>query len=87
MNELDPVLRERLANMSRCQKEKYAFVDWFLRPTLIACDAGIYGAEYTVEGYDEFVTVTFDGGSTQKICVNCDSRIAIMRDVLKNIKL
>lgn len=87
MNELDPVLRERLADMSRCQKEKCAFVDLYLGLALRECNAGIAGAEYTVEGYDEFVTVTFDGGSTQKICVNCDSHIAIMRDVLKNIRL
>lgn len=73
--------------MNECQKDKYAFVQIALKPALIMCNAGIYDVEYTVEGYDEFVVITFDGGSTQKICVNCDSHLAIMRDVMSNIRV
>ena len=67
---------------------KAQFVEQHLSPLLVAAEVGICDAKYhkNAFGYDEVVVVTFDSGTAVPCNVTWDSKIAIVRDVLKQLR-
>ena len=51
-----------------------------LKVTRYGCD--IEKMEYTTEGYDEIITVTFENGYTKRINVTADSGKSLISDVM-----
>lgn len=67
--------------------EKKNFVSYYLSPMLRKADNKIYSAEYNTDDNDnEFITVTYINGCKRTVCVTGDSLIALIADVLKNLK-
>lgn len=75
--------------MTESQIKKQEWVHNTLRPCLIAMDFEITDVEYqvvwSIDGkyYNETVTITFESGATRIANVTGDSKIAILKDVVK----
>ena len=68
------------------KEEKRAFVEQFLEPMLKDTDSKIVSVVYDkTPMYAEAVTVTWDNGNAKTANVTYDSKLAIVKDVLKQI--
>ena len=68
------------------KQAKKDFVSQNLSPLLRRADREIYSAEYDIDSNDEFVTITYANGYKKAVCVTGDSLIALIADVIKNLK-
>lgn len=55
----------------------------FLKATSHGID--ILDVTYSKEGYNEYVTVEYASGTIQRVNVACDSGVAMMMDVLREV--
>lgn len=68
--------------MSENKKE---FVEKYLQPMIKQADSIVESVTYRKSEYDEMVIVEYIGGATFRVCVTCDSKQAIVKDVLRGI--
>lgn len=68
--------------MSENKKE---FVEKYLQPMIKAADSAVKSVTYRKPVFDEIVVVEYIGGATFRVCVTCDSKQAIVKDVIKEI--
>ena len=93
MTEYERRIREMHNNLTenerpKMQKEHLAkkdFVEGILTDCLHAADRGIVFLTYEKILNDEIVTIHFEGGGTKTVFVTCDSRLAIVEDVMKHV--
>lgn len=63
--------------------DKYEFVEKLLKPLLMECDSSITDVSYTKNNREEYVAIDYSESKVDLICVTCDSKLAIVKDVLK----
>lgn len=66
-------------------ENKKKFVEKYLQPMIKAADSTVKSVTYRKPVFDEIVVVEYIGGATFRVCVTCDSKQAIVKDVLKEI--
>ena len=73
--------------MSKCQRAKYTFVNYYLSPTVKHANSGWSGVEYVVYSNGEEYVFFLDDNHDRccGICVTADSKVAIATDVFDNI--
>lgn len=68
--------------MSENKKE---FVEKYLQPMIKEADSTVKAVTYHKSEYDELVSVEYKHGVMLWICVTCDSKKAIVTDVLRGM--
>lgn len=66
-------------------QKKSDFVINQLKNLLIALDINITDCKYILKNDIEYVRVTYQNGSSKDICIDGDSLIAIVSDVIKKV--
>ena len=67
------------------RENKKEFVEKYLQPMIKEADSTVKSVTYRKSVYDEMVVVEYIGGATFRLCITCDSKQAIVKDVLRGI--
>lgn len=74
---------DQRTKMSKEHLAKKSFVEGVLSDCLHAADYGIEYLTYELILTDEIVTVHYKGGGKKSVFVTCNSKLAIIEDVMK----
>lgn len=67
------------------KENKKEFVEKYLQPMIKEADSAVKSVTYRDPVYGEMVVVEYIGGATFRVCITCDSKQAIVKDVLREI--
>ena len=67
------------------KENKKEFVEKYLQPMIKQADSTVKSVTYRKSVYYEMVVVEYIGGATFRVRITCDSKQAIVKDVLREI--
>lgn len=67
------------------KENKKEFVEKYLQPMIKEADSTVNSVTYRKSAFDEIVDVEYIGGLSYCVCITCDSKQAIVKDVSREI--